>query len=90
MTKRLGASALFIFALVFLPWFVSFTLGFIFLVMYKNFWELILGALCLDILFGAPVPYLANFTFVLTTVATFLFIGRRMLGANLFNKNFSL
>lgn len=84
MITRILGGIIFLLFVLFLPWWFSFSAGIVFLVIYKNFWELILGAFLVDSLFAVPLPHFGGFTLVLTAAASFLFVARYVLSERLF------
>lgn len=83
---RVLAGIIFFLLLLLSPWWAAFIFGFGALVIYKNFWELLAGALLTDILFGAPLSTFHGFTFVLTVVCLLLFILRQVMERRIFHR----
>jgi hypothetical protein len=86
MKFRVFSGILFLLFALFLPWWFSFFAGCIFLLIYPNFWELILGALITDLTFGTPLSRFGGFTLALTVLSLILFILRRFIVRRLFIK----
>ncbi len=84
MLLRTLASIIFFLSVLFLPWWVALLLGFVFLLKYESFIEIIFGGLILDYLYAAPVPYFWGFMYVCTTFSLALFIIRYTIGKSLF------
>lgn len=69
MIVRLITGIIFCLAVLILPWWLLLVFGGLLVIVYKNFYELILMALALDLLYGAPSSKFWGFRFALTALA---------------------
>jgi hypothetical protein len=84
MLIRTCVSIIFFLAILFLPWWVSLPVGFLLLLKYESFVEIVLGGLVIDLLYATPISYFFGFMYVSTVFALALFIIRYAIGESLF------
>lgn len=69
---RIVFSVLFFASLFIFPWYVTVLLGGVLVVLWEAYFEVVLVGLLLDILFGAPVAALNDFSLIYATFFIFL------------------
>lgn len=84
MSARILSSILFFLLVFTTPWWFSCAVGFVLLVVYVNFWEIVVAAVFIDLLFGTPISLFYGYTFVLGTTAIILYIARRIIAERIF------
>ena len=73
MAIRLVAQCIMFFSLLFLPWWVTAIAGILFLFFLPSFYEIIFWGFLGDMLYGAHITSLYNFSYVMTAGALVLF-----------------
>jgi len=85
-TRRFISSIVFFVLIFFTPWWFSFLLGIFFLIIYQNFWELLLGAIIIDLSFGTPLSQFGGFTMLLSIISLLFILIRQMLARRVFDR----
>ncbi len=71
---RIFADLLLCGAVLYLPWWVSALLALLSFFLFEHFYEMLVAAFLLDLLYGAPSPHFGTFRFVMSSVAVVLFM----------------
>jgi putative Ca2+/H+ antiporter (TMEM165/GDT1 family) len=74
----------FFISVVYLPWWVTVSIAIVLLSVWRTYATVMLGALCLDILFGSPLAAFGGFAYLYTAIFALLvflsfFLNRTML-----------
>ena len=69
---RVAITVFFFASVIMLPWFAPLILGVALVVVWRGYIEVILGGILLDIVFGAPIASLSDFSFLYTALFIFL------------------
>jgi hypothetical protein len=85
MARRIFFDLIFAGTVLFAPWWLGAIIGFLLLIEYADFFELVVAAFVIDTLFGVPVLRFLHFPLFLTLVALMLFALRRTMSQYLFN-----
>ena len=84
--QRFIFSIIFFVLVFFTHWWFSFLFGIFFLIIYQNFWELLFGAIIIDLTFGTPLSQFYDFTFLLSVISLFFILIRQMLARQMFSR----
>lgn len=90
MIIRILTDVLFFGSVLFLPWWITLFIGILGLIFLENFWEIIVGGLLIDLVYGTPLPHLFSFELWGTVITSILFLLRLFIGDRLFKRQFSV
>ncbi|TSC58241.1 MAG: hypothetical protein Greene041679_142 [Parcubacteria group bacterium Greene0416_79] len=88
--KRFLADAFLFIGALFLPWWVTLPVGFLFFFLFEPFYEVLLLAFFLDALYGVPTPRFGGFQFMLSTATLLLYFAARFIKGRMMVGGFSL
>ncbi len=71
---RILSLATFFFSIIYLPWWVSLACALYLLAFYSAFVSVFVGAVLLDLVYGAPLHTFSGFSFLYTAIMTLLIV----------------
>ena len=74
LVKRIIADGVLCLSIFFLPWWVTLVLSTLFFFFFDQFYELLIAAYLTDLLFGVRLERFLGFPFLMTLVASALFV----------------
>lgn len=72
--KRVGVDALLLLGAFLLPWWLVLFSACVMVFVFGNFFELLLVAFLIDLLYGSPLPYFFNSSFILSIGAAVSYV----------------